>query len=79
MSDFIISQIRTYVPILVGGLVSWLTVQGVDLDAETQAGLIIALTGLLQAAYYFLARVAENRWPQAGVLLGSTKKPEYYE
>ena len=77
MSDFVTSQIRTYTPIIAGALVSWLATKGMELDAETQAGLIVALTGTAQAAYYFIVRLLERRWPKVGVLLGSAKKPEY--
>ena len=77
MSDFITSQIRTVSPIVVGGLISWLATLGLELDAETQSGLVIALTGILQAAYYLIVRLLERRWPKVGVLLGSAKKPAY--
>lgn len=80
MQSLITSYIRTYMPIVVGGLVSWLVTLGVELDAETQAGLIVALTGLSQAAYYFIARQLERKWPVVGkVLLGSSKQPTYRE
>ena len=78
MSNFVISQIRTYTPILVGALLSWLTTIGLTLDAETQSALIIALTGTFQALYYFVARLAERRWPKIGAaLLGSGLTPMY--
>lgn len=77
-NNFVISQIRTYVPILVGAVIAWLATMGLSLDADTQSGLVIALTGLLQAAYYFVARVVERKFPQAGsFLLGSSAKPVY--
>jgi hypothetical protein len=79
MSNFIISQIRTYVPIIVGAFVSWLTLKGIELDPETQSGLIVALTGTLQAAYYFIVRIVEKKYPKAGILLGSATKPVYKE
>lgn len=78
LDSFVISQIRTYVPILVGALIAWLATMGLQLDTNTQSGLVIALTGVLQAVYYFVARVIERRWPQAGAfLLGSSAKPVY--
>ena len=67
MSDFVTSQIRTYSPIAVGALASWLATKGMELDAETQAGLIIALTGVAQAYYYFIVRLLERKWPKVGV------------
>ncbi len=80
MNSFITSQIRTIVPIAVGALVSWLALRGINLDEGQEAGLIIALTGLLQALYYFLARVLEQHFPQVGtLLLGSSAQPEYHD
>lgn len=79
MPDFLTSLLRTYVPIAVGALVSWLLTLGIELDAETQAGLIVALTGLSQAAYYALVRALEPRLPDwlKRVVLGSSKEPMY--
>lgn len=77
-NNFVISQIRTYVPILVGAVIAWLATLGLNLDADTATGLVIFLTGTLQAVYYFVARVIERKFPQAGsVLLGSSAKPVY--
>ena len=77
MNSFIISQIRTYVPILVGALAAWLLTKGIELDTDTQAGLIVFLTGLLQGLYYLIVRLLEKRWPKVGVLLGVASKPVY--
>lgn len=79
MSNFVTSLIRTYVPIIVGALVAWLITVGIELDANTQAGLIVGLTGILQGAYYLAVRLLERKFPQIGVLLGSTQKPVYVE
>ena len=79
MNDFVTGLIRTYVPIIVGAVVAWLLTLGIDLDAETQAGLVIALTGVLQAAYYTLIRLVAKKFPWVESLLGSSKKPEYKE
>jgi len=73
-----ISIIRTYVPIGVGALVTWLLTIGLEIDAEGQAGLIIFGTGLLQAVYYAGVRALETRFPAVGVLLGVTKSPDSY-
>ena len=79
MNSFITSLIRTYVPIIVGAIASYLITLGVELDAETQAGLVVALTGVLQAVYYLVVRLIERKFPQAGVLLGSAKQVVYRE
>lgn len=77
MSDAITGLIRTWVPIAVGAFLSWLIARGVDLDTQTQAGLVTSLTGVVIAVYYGLVRLTERRWPWFGVLLGSTKQPTY--
>lgn len=79
MNDFITSLIRTYVPIAVGAVASYFLTLGVELDANAQLGLVTFLTAVLQGVYYLLARLLEQRFPQFGFLLGSTKKPEYTE
>jgi len=74
-----LSIIRTYVPIVVGALASWLLVTfAFELEADIQAHLIIALTGLLQAVYYAAVRALETRFPGVGVLLGAAKTPDTY-
>lgn len=77
MTDFILSLVRTYTPIAVGAVVAWLVTLGVEVDVETQAGLVVALTGVIQAIYYTVIRLLEKKFPQIGVLLGSAKTPEY--
>lgn len=77
MNDFVTSLIRTYVPIGVGQVLSWLALQGVEVDTDTALAMSTALGGLLSAAYYLIVRLVERSYPQVGVLLGSTKKPSY--
>ena len=77
MSDLIPSLIRTYTPIIVGQLVAWLTLKGVQLDDATVVGLTAALGGTVSAVYYLVVRLLEKKFPAIGVLLGSTRKPEY--
>lgn len=79
MTNLFTSLIRTYVPIIVGAVVAYLATIGLELDADSQAGLIVALTGALQGAYYLVARLLERKFPAAGALLGSTQKPVYIE
>lgn len=77
MSNLITSYIRTYVPILVGALISWLIRQNVDAEGIDQAEIVAWLTPACIGAYYFLARLLERQWPALGLLLGSTKRPVY--
>ncbi len=80
MSDFIIAQIRTYVPMIVGAVAAWLAAQGIlDADAsqEVVTGLTAALTAVAGGIYYFLVRWGAEQFPWLGVLLGVNKAPEY--
>lgn len=77
VNNFVTSAIRTVSPIIIGALVAWLASLSLQLDAETQTGLIVALVGVLQAVYYLVVRLLEKRWPQLGVLLGSASQPKY--
>ena len=78
-SNFATSLIRTYVPIIVGALASYLLTLGVEIDADAQLGLVLFLTALLQGGYYLLVRVLERRYPKLGLLLGSESQPKYVE
>ena len=77
MSDLVTSFIRTVVPMIVGSFVSFLATKGVELDAQTSAALATFLAGLFSSLYYIIVRVLEEKWPNAGVLLGSKKTPIY--
>lgn len=76
-SNFATSLIRTYVPIIVGALVSYLLTLGIELDVNAQTGLVVFLTAFLQGAYYLIVRILERRYPKLGVLLGSEAQPKY--
>ena len=78
MNDYIIGHIRTWVPIVVGALISFLVTLGLEINPETQTALIIALTGLIQAVYYALVRALAEKWPWVGSFLGVNKAPEYF-
>lgn len=80
MSDQVVSYIRTYAPILAGGIVSWLISVGIDVGEEGNVGLTIFLSGLLMGLWYFIGRQLEKRWPAIGRwMLGSSRQPEYTE
>jgi hypothetical protein len=63
--------IRTYVPVIVGGVIAWLATRGVKVNPATAAAVIVGMTSVITAAYYTAARVLEERFPSLGaVLLG---------
>lgn len=78
-SNFATSLIRTYTPLIVGALVSYLVTMGIEVDANAQAGLVVFLTAFLQGAYYLIVRILERRFPKFGLLLGSEAQPKYVE
>lgn len=79
MSDFIVSLIRTYVPIGVGAVVAWLVARGVDIAPESVDGVVAFLTAIFSALYYFVVRLLEQKFPQLGWLLGQAKEVKYKE
>ena len=75
MSDFVVSLIRTWTPIVAGALCTWLAgVLGVNIDS---AQLAVILTSVLSGLWYALARFLETKNPKFGVLLGKAKQPVY--
>jgi hypothetical protein len=80
MNDLILSYIRTYVPIGVGAVLSYLAVRfGVVVPEHLSTEATVVLTGAVIAGYYGIVRALEKRWPVFGRLLGSQQKPVYVE
>jgi hypothetical protein len=79
MSQYLVSVIRTWVPIIVGWLVSQLLVIGVVLDEDTSKLLESAISALTIALYYAAARWLETKFPNAGILLGYIRQPVYVD
>lgn len=80
LEAFWLSVLRTFVPIVVGTVVSWLTVRGIELDPEFEVTLSAMLFAAAAVLWHAVARLLETFVsPKFGVLLGSTKRPEYAE
>jgi hypothetical protein len=77
VNRFIIALIRTVVPSAVGALFGWLASLGLSLDAETQAGLVLALIATFTGMYYAAVTYAATKWPAFGWLLGVAATPTY--
>ena len=77
MNSFVVSLIRTNVPIVIGGLIAWLVSLNVQVPEGSEEGLVVGVTGLIIAGYYTLVRALEKRWPSFGILLGTRQEPEY--
>ena len=74
-----LSIVRTYVPLIVGGVLGFFASQGITVDPEFEE----AFTGVLMLVgsglYYLVARLFETYVsPKLGWLLGSTKSPDNY-
>lgn len=80
MTDYIISQIRMYVPLSVGVVIAFLASHGMNLhisDARVEA-VVTVLTGLFTALYYSMVRLLEKYVsPKFGWLLGYAQSPSY--
>ena len=74
MSDFVVGHIRTFVPIVVGVVVTILAGWGLDVDSSE---VTVAITGAVIAANYALVRAIAEKWPAAGILLGVNQAPTY--
>lgn len=78
MTAFVLSLIRTIVPIVVGSVLGWLAVIGLEIDSEGQQGLAIFIAGTLTASYYTAVRWIGQRFPGVEILLGSRQTPDGY-
>lgn len=64
------SLIRTWVPVLVGSLITWaLTHWNIVLPPDASSTLVTIVAGLVIAGYYALARALERKWPRVGAVL----------
>lgn len=81
LNNQVISIIRTFVPVLVGQIMTWSATQGIlDNDGSISALLITTLTLFFTTAYYTIVRLCEVYLsPKFGWLIGYAKRPVYTE
>ncbi len=80
MNDYLVGHIRTYVPLVVAGVIVWLSDSfGLEIDEVSATSMATGLTGVLAAAYYALVRGLAQKWPWFGNLLGVNQAPAYRE
>lgn len=72
--DLLPSLLRTFVPVIVGFI---LGVVGSNAVGVTEESLTAAVSTAITIVYYLLVRLLEQKWPKAGLLLGTAKKPVY--
>ena len=73
------SLVRTYVPIVVGYIIGWVSTLGVHVDPDRKAALVAVVGAAASAAYYLLARLLERKVPSLTWLLGSSLQPVEYK
>lgn len=81
LSDFVVSLLRTWVPLAWGAIVTWLTTWGLltdELATQAQA-FAVPLVGIVSALWYMTMRLAETHLPPwlTRLVLGSNKNPVY--
>lgn len=81
MNNFVVSLIRTWVPVGVGALFTWLAGYAgwLGLTDDQQTSVSVWAMAIVTAAYYGLVRMLETRWPAFGALLGAVRQPKYVE
>lgn len=77
MNALVLSLIRTWVPVAVGAVLSWLITLGITIPTDERYGFTTALTALVIGVYYAIVRVLETKFPQIGILLGAIAEPAY--
>ncbi|MFB4319074.1 hypothetical protein [Actinomadura sp. 21ATH] len=81
MDDYVVSLIRTWVPVAVGAGLTWLAAEtGLVLDEDAGAAASTLAVALVIALYYAIARAIEQRWPRVGrimLALGLRRTPRY--
>jgi hypothetical protein len=78
MSDWVIRQIRTYVPLAIGAFLTWAARRtGFAGFEDLATELIPAVVAVVSAVYYFVVSWAAEKFPSVGVLLGYNVKPKY--
>ena len=73
-TNYIKSVVRTFVPVVVGLILSGLTQLGIDID---EGALTTVVDALFVGGYYALVRVVEVKVPALGWFLGLPSAPDY--
>ena len=73
MNDIIPGVIRFLVAMVVGGVGTWATSLGIDID---ETALASALTVIFGVVFYFAGRLVELKWPNSRIL-GTKSTPKY--
>lgn len=74
MNDMLKSIIRTFVPVVVGLILSGLAQLGIEIEAAALAGIVDAI---FIGGYYAIVRFLESKSANLGWLLGLPSPPNY--
>ena len=77
MNDLVLSWLRTAVPAGVGGVAAWLGTKGLDVAPADALAVGAGVASTATIVYQAIVSTVQRRWPIVGVLLGSTKLPQY--
>lgn len=77
MNNYFTSLVRTWVPIGIGAVISYLAAKGIVLGEDAADGAVTFVTAVCMGVYYAIVRYVELKAPQFGWLLGLAKTPGY--
>lgn len=74
MEDLLKSVVRTFVPVVVGLILSALATAGIEVD---EAALAQVIDAVFVGGYYAIVRALETKYEAFGWLLGLPSQPHY--
>lgn len=77
-STFAPAAIRTYTPLIVSAIVTWLASYGINLNDETTEALAVLIGAAVGGLWWTVVKLLEDRWPRLSLLLGSRQAPVAY-
>jgi hypothetical protein len=78
MNDFVIAQIRTWVPVAIGAALTYLAAKlGVVIDEDISGQVAAVAVTIVTGVYYLLVSALARKWSAFGWLLGYAKAPTY--
>jgi len=78
MSDYVKGHVRTFTPIIVGYIATWLAANlDIIISDTTSLSISLAFGSALIAGYYAAIRGLGRKWPFFERLLGAQTQPTY--
>lgn len=80
MNDFTIGHVRTYVPVVVGYVVTYVATNwGIIISEDTSRSVSLAILSAIAVAYYAVIRRLGKKYPMVEKMLGAANQPGYTE